>query len=501
MKHIIAIDIGTQSSRAAIVTSEGTIVGAAQIRHDTNNPHPGWAQQQPAMWWDETCRAAQKVLSDTKIDPKSIAAVASCGQMHGPVGIDENGNITTDWAQLWCDKRCAPQVENIRQNSDEAQLMELTGNPLNTGWIGMKIRWEKENHPDSYKRTKQYLVPKDFINFKLTGVAAGDPSEQSCSYVWDCNSQQYSQKLADIVGVDLDKFPPVYASHDVIGEVTHNAAKQTGIPPGTPVVAGGGDFPVAMLGFGIVGEGMIADVTGTSSLLAAHSAKPLIDPGIQNCCHVTEGWLSFFVHDCGGVSMKWCKDLMSSIDQDQSYDDLLRLARKAPPGSDGLVFYSYMLGERYSKNINSKGAYFGITLNHEAKHFIRAVMEGVALSIGKDMALFRKLGLDVSHIMSVGGGTRNELWNEIKANTLQVSLEISPEPEAGIKGAALLAAKGAGLIDNLEETAISRRTESRIINPDPSTAEVYENAQIEFNRIYDHMLGFWNRQTNGSIMM
>ena len=491
MKHIIAIDVGTQSTRAAVVTQDGTIVGIAQILHDTDSPEPGWAQQNPDQWWRETCRATRQVLNETGINLDGIAAVATCGQMHGPVGVDDRGDVTTEWVQLWCDKRCAPQVEEIRRNCDEARLMTLAGNPLNPAWPGIKIRWEKENHPQAYDRTRWYLVPKDFINYRLTGVAAADPSEQSCTYVRDCSRQEYSKELAEVIGVDLDKFAPVHPSHEVIGEVTEEASKLTGICPGTPVVAGGGDFPVSMLGFGIVGEGVTADITGTSSLLAAHSEKPLIDPGIQNCRHVVDGWIPFTILDCGGVSMKWCRDLMSSVGGELEYDDLLRLAREVPAGSDGLVFYSYMRGERRSENVNARGAYFGITLDHKAGHFIRAVMEGVALSIGKDVALFRKLGLDVGKILSVGGGTRNELWNQIRANVLQEPLEIADEPEAGIKGAALLGAAGAGLVDNLVEAAVARRKTARIINPDKAASEIYEQAQDQFNRIYDHMLGFW----------
>ncbi|MDD5327496.1 MAG: FGGY family carbohydrate kinase [Phycisphaerae bacterium] len=492
MKHIIAIDIGTQSTRVAVVTQDGVIIGIAQIPHDTDSPKPGWAQQNPAQWWNETCRASKQVLNQTGINIDSIAGVATCGQMHGPVGVDKAGNITTEWVQLWCDKRCSPQAEAIRRNFDESRLMKLTGNGLNPAWPGIKIRWEKENHPKAYQQTRWYLVPKDFINYRLTGVAAADPSEQSGTYVWDCNKEEYSQELAEVIGVDLEKFAPVHPSHGIIGEVTREASKLTGIPAGAPVVAGGGDFPVSMLGFGIVGEGVTADVTGTSSLLAAHSEKPLIDPGIQNLRHVVDGWIPFTILDCGGISMKWCKDLINSVGNDLSYDDLINLAKQVRPGSDGLFFYSYMRGERRSENVNARGGYFGITLDHNAGHFIRAVMEGVALSIGKDVALFRKLGLDVGKILSVGGGTRNELWNEIKANVLRVPLEISDEPEAGIKGAALLAAAGTGMVDNLAEEAVARSTATRNINPDRATSEIYEKAQKEFNRIYEHMLGFWN---------
>ena len=490
-KTIIAIDVGTQSTRSAVVTVSGEILGIAQLLHDTDSPHPGWAQQRPEQWWDEACQATRQVLQETAIPPANIAAVACCGQMHGPVGISETGEVTTDWVQLWCDKRCAPQVEAIRAAHDEGALMKQAGNPLNPAWVGIKVRWEKETNQESYDRTQHYLVPKDFINYRLTGVAAADPSEAACTYLYDCRTNGYSQELADAVGVDQSKFAPVRPSHAVIGQVTADAAGLTGIPAGTPVVAGGGDFPVSMLGFGIVGDGVLADVTGTSSLLATHSHEALIDPGIQNCRHVVDGWIPFTILDCGGISMKWCKDLMSSVGDERSYDELIELARDVPAGSDGLVFYSYMLGERRRENVNSKGGFFGVRLEHEAKHFVRAVMEGVALSIGKDAGLFRSLGLNVERVFSVGGGTKNPLWNEIKAGVLGLPLEISPEPEAGIKGCGLLGAAGVGLVTDLEAEATSRRTASLTIEPAKETVETYRRVQQEFNRIYDHMLGFW----------
>lgn len=492
MKNIIAIDIGTQSSRAAVVGLDGRILGIHQIKHQLDSPHPGWAQQNPNSWWNETCRALRIVLKKTEVDRGSIAAVSTCGQMHGPVGIDDAGKVTTPMVQLWCDKRCSEQCDDIRKRSDEAELRKLSGNSILPAWTGIKVRWIKDHDPKIYKRTRWFLVPKDFINYRLTGVAAADPSEASCSYLWDCRKEEYSRKLADAVGVDIRKFAPVHSSHDVIGEVTPVAEKLTGIPAGTPVVAGGGDFPVSMLGFGIVGEGVTADVTGSSTLLAAHSIKPLLDPAIQNLRHVVDGWIPFTILDCGGMSMKWCRDFAASMrGSDVTYEELIAMASKAPAGSDGLIFYPYMLGERRRENIKSRGGYFGITLNHSAPHFVRSVMEGVALTMGKDIGDFAKKGHKVRRLLSVGGGTRNELWNKIKASITGAPIELSDEPEAGVKGAALLGAAGAGLIGDLAKTAVERRAKTRTVQPDRKMMKQYREVQKEYIRIYEHMLGFW----------
>jgi xylulokinase len=297
--------------------------------------------------------------------------------------------------------------------------------------------------------------------------------------------------LAVAVGVDLGRFAPVFPSHHVIGTVTEEAARQTGLLPGTPVVAGGGDFPVSMLGFGVVGQGIAADVSGTSTLFALHSPRPLIHPAVYNLRHVVDGWIPFSLLDCGGLSVTWAKDLIGSArGGDLSFEALIELASGAPVGSDGLLFYPYLLGERRPENTQARGAFFGITLQHTAAHFARAVMEGVALGMGKDVTLFRSLGIGVERIFCVGGGARNHLLNQIKADVVGVPLELADEPEAGLKGAALLAAAGAGLIADPGQVACERRLATKTIPPRPENVGLYQTALARFLRAYDHMLGW-----------
>lgn len=492
MRYVVAIDLGTQSTRAAVVDQYGAVLALDQVKHDLDTPHPGWAQQRPDSWWQETCQTLRTVLRQAAIEPSAIAAVAACGQMHGPVGVDHEGKTTTPWVQLWADKRSIEQCESLLANQDQAELQKLSGNSVSPAWTGIKVRWEKDNDPGSYERTRWYLVPKDFINYRLSGVAAADPSEASCSFLYDRQNEAYSQRLADIVGVDLEKFAPVHRSQDVIGEVTEDASRQTGLAVGTPVVAGGGDFPVSMLGFGIIGDGVTADVTGTSTLVAAHTPKPLLHPAIQNCRHVVDGWIPFTILDSGGLSIKWCRDLVSSMrGEDISYDELIELAEQAEAGSDGLQFYPYMMGERRRENVAALGGYFGIKLDHRAPHFVRSVMEGVAFAMASDIGEFAKQGHHTKRLMSVGGGTRNDLWTRIKASVVQTQIELSDEPEAGLKGAAILASAGAGLISDPVQTAVERRAAPRIVQPDMRMAGAYQEAQAEYERIYDHMLGFW----------
>lgn len=490
---ILALDIGTQSTRAALVAADGEILTAQQVPHEVDSPRPGWAQQRPDAWWEEACRAIRSALEASGVPASDIAAVAAGGQMHGPVGVSADGRVTTEWVQLWCDKRCQPQCERITADHDAERLARLAANPVNPAWAGIKVRWYRDEQRSAYDAARWFLVPKDFINFRLTGVAATDPSEASGSFLQDAISGAYSPELAEAVGVDVGRFAPVRASHEVIGRVTAEAGAETGLLAGTPVVAGGGDFPVSMLGFGIVGPGLAADVTGTSSLLASHTGSPIVHPSIQNLRHVAGGWVPFTILDCGGLSMKWIRDLVSSArGEDIPYEELVDLAARTAAGSNGLVFYPYLLGERRSENTMARGAFLALALDHRAGHVVRAAMEGVAYAMGRDVGILRDRGVPVDRILCVGGGTRNRLWNEIKASVIGVPLELSREPEAGLRGAALLGAAGAGLIEDAAATARSRREPGDVVEPRPELASTYREGQAEFCRIYDHLLGFWS---------
>jgi sugar (pentulose or hexulose) kinase len=411
--------------------------------------------------------------------------------MHGPVGIDDKGQITTEYVQLWCDKRCQEQCERLHNSHNEAELSQISANPINPAWTGLKALWIKENQPDVYERTKWFLVPKDFVNYKLTGIAATDPSEASGSFLWDADRDKYSEKLANTLGLDLNKFAPAKKSHEIIGTIHSAASKLTDIKEGTPVVAGGGDFPVSLLGFGIVGNRVAADVTGTSTILAIHNHSPIIHPAVQNLRHVVDGWIPFTLLDCGGLSMKWCKELIDSArGQDVTFESLTEMAESIPAGSEGLLFYPYMLGERRPENTQARGGFFGITLNHSASHFVRAVMEGVALAMAKDIELFKSLGVSIDQLYCVGGGARNNLWCRIKADVLQMPLELPEEPEAGIRGAALLGFVGVGLASDLAEAAQRGRQSSERIEPTPDNAQKYRDSLSAFQKVYEHMLGF-----------
>lgn len=490
----LAIDLGTQSIRAAIVDKNGKVRCLSQISQNVDSPRPGWAQQMPELWWNLT----KQVIKQTIVQHKKrgsiddIEGICTCAQMHGPVGIDQNGKITTKWTQIWMDKRSEDICEMIRTNFNEAKLAKTSGNPITTGWPGVKVRWIKENQKVIYDATQYFLVPKDFINYKLTGIATTDHSEASGTYLYDVNEERYSKKLEDVLDIDLEKFAPIHEAYDIIGSLKNDLAQELGLPYEVPVIAGGGDFIVSLLGIGLVDTSTAVDMTGTSTLFVVHKDKPLIDPAIQNLRHVIGGWVSFTMLDCGGLAMKWCKDFLNSTNNTNlSYKEMIQFAKETRIGSDGLLFYPYLLGERRKDNISARGAFYNVGLTHQAKHFCRSIMEGVALAIGKDVIHFKDLGINLKQVYCLGGATRNHLLYQIKANVTNLPHLITYQPESSLSGCGILTAYGLGKIKDLLQKKVMKP--SQIFNPEDIAVRKYQKIQRDFIRMYDHMLGYGSK--------
>jgi len=491
----LSIDIGTGSVRSAILNSEGKILSLCQLEQPTETPHPGWAQQPPARWWKLLKKTIPESIKKAKLRPGEIKAIAVCGQMHAPCAIDKSGKLISERVQLWCDKRCQVQVNKYKEKVGEELGLKIAANPLTSAWVAFKIRWVKENEPQVYRNACKFVVPKDFINFKLTGKLVIDPSEASMGYTYDWKKDNWSQKLADRVGIDYAKLPDVYPSDEIIGEVSSKAAKETGLKAGTPVVTGGGDFPVALLGVGVVEEGLGCDVTGTSMIMSLHSDEPIRHRLIQNLRAAVDGWIPFAILDFGGVAMKWARGLLGRKRFDKKnlvpYGEIIRRAGKVPPGSDGLFFYPYLTGERFGPNARSMGAFWGMLPAHTLAHFFRAVMEGTALASKMNLEIMESCGIRPEKMHCIGGGARNDLWQQIKADIYGVPLSQPVNPEGGLLGNMLLAASGIGLFKNIKKAAKELVKIKKTYRPDKKTRKIYQQAQKDFERFYDAIMPYW----------
>jgi xylulokinase len=497
---LMGIDIGTQSTRVALLDLDGRLIASAGSPQDMETPRPGWAEQDPQLWWDNTTTNIRRVMAQAEISPHQILGVGVSGQMHGSVPINAKGDLLSHAVQLWCDKRSAELVDEFKARPEAGSAYRIAGSPPVANWFGFKIKWLQVHQPDVYRQTWKFMVPKDYINFKLTRAVATDYSEASGSFLMDANTRTWSQELIDSLEIDSAKLPELHPAYDVLGRVTSDAAAQTGLAEGTAVVTGGGDMLCMLLAAGITRPGRASDVTGTASIMSVFTEAPVFDVRLMNLHHVMPGWIPFGIIDSGGGSLKWFKDSLCQTEVTQAqaagaevYDSLNALAAQVEPGAEGLLYFPYLMGERTLGTPYARGVFFGITPRTGKGVMIRAIMEGVTFELRRTLEIVQGAGHEVNIIYHSGGGAYSDLWSQIKADIYQKKVATFETSEGGILGSAVLAGVGVGVYDD-PASGIERCLRiDKEFEPRPEWGERYDALFELFKQVHDSLQEPYNK--------
>lgn len=483
--YYLCIDIGTGSVRAALVGLDGRIRFIAAYEHEQIVPRHGWSEQRPADWWTGTATVVRQAMDKLGELGGRIAMVAADGQMHGTVLLGDDGKPTRETAPLWNDKRTLDYVRDFEAKHPPQDYLQHSANPPTPAWPGFKLQWLRDNDAEAYARATAVLMPKDYINFRLTGQRAQDPTETGSSFLMDPGSRDWSPEMGRLLGVDIAKLPPIRPSTDILGKVTAEAARETGLAEGTPVICGGGDYPLSLLGSGVCRPGLGSDVTGTSCIITLIADKPLIDAEISNVGTAEGGWGAFVLLETGGDAMRWIRRALHA--EKIPYPEIDRIAGEAPAGSDGLFFLPYLTGERFGAHRNARAQYFGLSAGHAAPHLHRAVLEGVAFAAGRHMRIMEKAaGVTLERIVASSGGAKSDLWLQIKASAWNLPLLVPEELECSTVGCAILAATANGQFSSVQQAAEAFVRYDREVQPNPQWVERYAAMQPFFDRLYRH---------------
>ncbi|QXC28462.1 hypothetical protein I6L39_10800 [Aeromonas sp. FDAARGOS 1409] len=478
---LLTLDIGTGSTRAGLVSHRGDIIGFAQREYGQITPQPGWVEQPPSLWWQSACEGIRELLHRYPEYRTRIAAVAVCGQMHGTVLLDADGELVCDSALLWNDKRAQPQVAAFRSRGNAEHWLAHLNNPPTPAWPAFKMAWLREHQPQLWERVASVLMPKDYINFRLSGVRATDYSEASCYYLLDSTTRQWSASALAEFGFSATVLPSLHNADEVIGQITAAAAQETGLPVGIPVVAGVADMAATLLGSGVWQPGSASDSTGTSTLLTVVSDKPLLHPQVNNLHLANPAWGGFTILDAGGDAMRWWRQLLGA--EHYSHPQLLAMAETVPANCEGLLFVPYLTGERLGNHTNSRAQFFGLQRKHSAAHLTRAVLEGVALAGKYNLDRLTACTGMPSHLIASGGGARSTLWLEIKAAAYNLPILKTANVENGTTGCAIIAGVGVGLFSDIAAGVQQCVSIEREILPDPRLRDDYQRAFLLFQRL------------------
>jgi len=429
----------------------GQILGVASNEYPYETPRPLWSEQDPGLWWHATTESLRQVLAKTGVEAAAVKGIGLTGQMHGLVLLDERGDVLRP-AILWNDQRTGSQCDAIRSKLGREKLIQITGNDALTGFTAPKILWVQEHEPETWKRARHILLPKDYVRYNLTGEFASDRAGSAGTILFDLAKRDWSHEVLDALDIPAEYLPKTYEGTDVTGTLLPAVADDLGIPAGIPVFGGGGDQAASAVGTGAVRAGVVSLSLGTSGVVFATTDTPIIEPEgrLHAFSHSVPGkWHLMGVMLSAGGSLRWYRDTFAP---DTDYDALLEPAIDIPPGSGGLFFLPYLTGERTPHpDPLARGAFVGLTVRHGFPHLTRAVLEGISFGLRDSFELMKNSGLEnISQVRVTGGGGRSPLWRQILADVLQAELVTVNTTEGAAYGAALLAAAGTGLFVSME---------------------------------------------------
>lgn len=481
MRLYIGIDLGTSAVKLLLMDEAGQVKNVVSREYPLEFPQPGWSQQNPEDWRKAVLDGIPDLL--TGFDPKTVAGIGCGGQMHGLVVLDRDDQVIRP-AILWNDGRTARQVDYLNNVIGKERLSAWTANIAFAGFTAPKILWMRENEPENFARIAKIMLPKDYVNYILTGVHACDYSDASGTLLLDVKNKRWSREMLDICGVRETRMPRLFESYQCIGTVKPDIARALGLGDNVKVAAGAGDNAAAAVGTGVVGDGGCNISLGTSGTVFISSKAFGVDR--HNALHA-------FAHADGGYHLMGCilcaascnKWLMEDIYKTSDYS-----AEQAPITEDRLgenhvFFLPYLMGERSPINdTNARGTFLSMTMDTTRADLTQAVLEGVAFAIRDSVEVARSLGIDIRSSKICGGGARSPLWKKMIANILNVELECLECEQGPGMGGAMLAMVACGAYETVQAACDAIVRVASRVTPEPELAARYEKRYRQFQKIY-----------------
>ncbi|MDO4173802.1 MAG: xylulokinase [Eubacteriales bacterium] len=477
----IGLDLGTSAVKLLLVDENGGIHNSATREYPIAFPKPGWSQQNPQDWLDAVVDGIGALLQG--YDASQVAGIGIGGQMHGLVVLDENDQVIRP-AILWNDGRTDKEVQYLNQVVGQYKLSEYTANIAFAGFTAPKLLWMRKHEPELFARIDKIMLPKDYINYKLSGVHCTDVSDASGTLLFDVKNKRWSPEMLDLCGVQQRQLPHIYESYQKVGTLLPHMAQTLGLPESVVIAAGAGDNAAAAVGTGTVGDGACNISLGTSGTVFIASREFGVDE--NNALHS-------FAHADGTYHLMGCmlsaascnKWLMEEIFHTKDFAAEQAPITRDKLGRNHVYFLPYLMGERSPINdTHARGAFIGMTMDNSRADLTQAMLEGVAFGIRDSLEVAKKLGISVKRSKICGGGAKSPLWRIIMANVLHMKLDIIASEEGPSMGGAMLAMVACGAYGSVEEVCHKLVQVVDTIEPEEELAARYEERYRQFQKIY-----------------
>lgn len=482
MTYVIGIDIGTSGLKSIVVNQDGEVVDSHSISYKTTHPKSGYSEMDPDVWYEATVNSLTHLLK--KFDKQSIKGISFSGQMHGLVVVDESGDSIRP-AILWNDTRTSQEVEEIKETLGMEFLLKQTQNTVLEGFTLPKLIWLKNHEPNNYKKIHKFMLPKDYVVYKLTGNVFTEPSDAAGTIMYNIKSEKWSETLLDRLDIDSNICPEVIPSHQKSGVLKEDIKNQLNIDWEINVYQGGADNACGALGSGITDETKQLVSIGTSGVALS----------IENSEHYeNDGNMHYFSHCVpnqkyimgvtlsAGYSLEWLKQLLNP---DEDFSTFLQDISQSKIGANGLLYTPYLLGERTPYNDASvRGSFIGLDANTSQKDIKRSVLEGVTYSINESIEIMKNQDVDIKEIVSIGGGAKNEEWLQMQADIFNVPIMTRTEEQGPAYGAAMLAAMGEKWFDTFQDISKSWINYHEKVTPVSKNNKSYQKLFNIYKQIY-----------------
>lgn len=493
-EYILAHDLGTSGNKATLFSVDGQLIGSRTYAYEVYYDQPLYAEQDADSWWRAVCLSTKELMEAYAVAAEDVKAVSFSGQMMGCLPVDREGRALRR-SIIWADQRAQKEAAILGEKIDDQKFYQIVGHRNTASYGIQKAMWLKANEPEIYENTYKFLNAKDYMAFKLTGKFYTDCSDANSMTCFDLAARQWSEEIVAASGVDYDKLPEIVESIQYIGNVTEQAAKETGLSTATKVIMGAGDGVAANVGAGSVEPGKAYCCMGTSAWVAATSEKPVLDANRRIVCwaHAVPGMYSpNGTMQYAGGSYKWMKEVicheeirMAEEKGCSPYDIINEKIASCEPGADGLLFLPYLMGERAPRwNPDAKGVFFGLTASTSREQILRSVLEGIVMNLGICLDILRQQ-TPVEELLLIGGAARSSQWQKAIADIFRVPVLVPQYlEEANSMGAAVIAGVGSGLFQDF--SAIDRfiKVQQRM-EPNADHVKRYEEARPRFNAVYE----------------
>ncbi len=496
-QYLIGVDVGTNGSKGVLVELDGNVKAYNFREHSVHTPKPGWCEQDAdSVWWEDLKQILRALVTQSGIDPKEIVAVGVSATCPDLLPVDEDGRPVFAGV-LYSDNRAAAEIQWITEQLGADRIQQVVGRPIPPDSVGAKLIWLRNNEGQAYARTRMVHNASSYLVFKLTGehvidyVCAGGNNP-----FFSPTKREYDLAVCADLGVNPEIFPRVTWACDVAGGITAQAARESGLAEGTPVVVGTCDATVEVLSTGAVVPGDASILYGTTMIMNfalpadKHAQLSGIWPGPMPNYH-----RAGFGMSASAALTRWFRDRFGQMEKEaegklgiDAYQLLSIQAGEIPPGSEGLIVLPYFAGERSPIfDARARGMILGLTLSHTRRHIYRALLEGVAYGLRHGLEQMDKQGVEFSRVVATGGGTKSAVWAQIVSDVIGRDQQVLLKPWGAPYGDAFLAGYGTGLFKDLAVLRDVWVQETREVQHNPANKQVYDRYFGVYRGLYEKL--------------